>query len=218
MKIKRILSRALVFGLLVASSTTYASVIKFDIEGLDSLGSGTALVIDFIDGDGASSSVWVNGIATDGTTGLGEAIGSVTPLADGYLLDDSNFYSSLALTLTGASQLSLYLNTTHYPPAPGLFADVLALYLVDFATGIPSLFTDEPLGANALISWTPTGVGNGDLSVYGPTSTGPISWTAVFVNATGPTNSIPEPSPLLLLGAGIMAGLAVRHSLKEKQA
>lgn len=131
----------------------------------------------------------------------------------GYQLVDSVFYTSLLLEYSGVTQLSLRLDATNNAPALGMFADMLAIYILDVANGLPSVFTDEQLGTNALVSWTASGLDQGDLLVYGSLNPGTLSWTSTYINA--PNNPVPEPGVLPLLAIGV-AGLLVTKTLRRE--
>jgi hypothetical protein len=207
--------RAFLLAAIFAASVgqANASIMQFDISGLDSIGPNVRLGFDFIDGDGPSNTVRVGNINTDGTAGPVTLIGGASASAGGYLLEDSVFYTSLLLEYSGATQLSLRFETTNNAPAPGMFADMLAIYVLDVSSGLPSIFTDEPLGTNALMSWTASGIDNGDVLVYGPLSPVPVTWTSMYLN--DPNNPVPEPSALPLLAIGLV-GLLVTKSLRKE--
>ena len=196
--------------LAVSAGQANASIIQFDIAGLDAFGS-SLLSLDFIDGDGPSNSVYVSHINSDGIAGPVTLLGGAAASGGGYLLEDSVFYSNLQLEYSGATQISLRLETTNNAPALGMFEDRLAIYLLDVSNGLPSVFTDEPLGTNALMSWTASGFGQGNLLVYGLLDPVSVAWTATFLNDP---NSVPEPGALPLLAIGI-AGLLLTKTLRR---
>jgi hypothetical protein len=206
---------ALALAVLLAgvSLSSHASIIKFDVTGLDDLGPQVGVAFDFLDGDGVSNSVLVHGLASNGTAGPASFVGGASAVAGGYLLEDSDFFSSLTLEYVNASHLSLLLTTSNIAPALGMFADSLAIYLVDVSNGLPLLFTDELLGTNALFSWTATGQGDGELNVYGAAMPSVTAWTASFVS--GPVNGVPEPGVLSLFGFGLAGWLAMKSQRKE---
>ncbi len=179
----------------------HAITIQFDISGLASLGPDVLFGIDFIDGDGPSNSVSVRDINTNGTAGPVTLVGGASVSAGGYLLEDTVFYTSLLLEYSGGTQLSLQFNPTNNAPAPGMFADMLAIYVLDGSSGLPSIYTDEPLGTNALMSWTASGLNSGDLLVYGPSSPAPVTWSGTYIEDQ---NLISEPSALPLLAIGLI--------------
>lgn len=203
--------RTLFLAATLAASTgqVNASIIQFDIAGLDALGSNV-LGLDFIDGDGSSNSVYVSHINTDGIAGPVTLFGGASASVGGYLLEDLFFYNSLLLEYSGASQISLRLKATNNAPATGMFEDMLAIYLLD-GSGLSSVFTDEPLGTNALMSWTASGLGQGTLLIYGPSDPVPVTWTATFLNDPNP---VPEPGIPSLLAIGI-AGLLLTKTLRR---
>ncbi len=209
------ISRALLLAVIFSASSgqVSASTIQFDISGLDTLGQNMILGFDFIDGDGPSNNVKINLINTDGTAGSVTLFGGASTTADGYQLEDSTFYTNLLLEYLGASQISLRFDMTNNAPAPGMFADMLAIYVLDVFNGLPSIFTDEPLGTNALMSWSASGVDQGELLVYGSLLPTSVTWTSTFINA--PTNPVPEPAVLTLLALGI-AGLLVTKTLRKR--
>lgn len=189
-------------GLAASAAQAGASVIRFDLAGLDSLGPTVLLGIDLIDGDGPSNRAMVGHIVTDGVAGAVGLSGGAVATPGGFLLEYS-----------GATQLSLRLDTTHVAPAPGMFADMLAVYLLDVSSGLPSILTDEPLGSHALISWTASGFDQGELSVFGPLDPVQVSWAASFLDP--PANPVPEPGAMPLLALGI-AGLLFTRALRRE--
>jgi hypothetical protein len=84
--IVKVISIALLLAVAMAgsASTVNASIIKFDIAGLDSLGSSVLLGIDFIDGDGSSNSVQLSNFNSDGIAGTATLIGGASALTSGY--------------------------------------------------------------------------------------------------------------------------------------
>jgi hypothetical protein len=82
----KVISIALLLAVAMAgsASTVNASIIKFDIAGLDSLGSSVLLGIDFIDGDGSSNSVQLSNFNSDGIAGTATLIGGASALTSGY--------------------------------------------------------------------------------------------------------------------------------------
>lgn len=209
------ISLASMLATIVATSIgqAQASIIQFDISGLDSLGPDVLFAIDFIDGDGPSNTVNVSNINTDGTAGPVTLFGGASGTVGGYLLEDTVFYTSLLLEYSNATQLSLRFDMTNNAPMPGVFADMLSLYVLDVSSGLPAIFTDEPLGANALMSWTASGLNRGDLLVYGPLSPIQVTWSSTYHNDSNP---IPEPSALPLLAIGLIGLLATKSLRKER--
>lgn len=133
-------------------------------------------------------------------------------MAGGYLLKDSFFYTSLMLEYSGATQLSLRLNPSNNAPAPGMFADMLSIYVLDVTSGLPTIFTDEPLGTNALMSWAASGFDNGDIFVYGSLIPTQATWASAYLNDSN--NPVPEPGALPLLAIGL-AGLLFTKTLRK---
>lgn len=210
---KTIVGASLLAAGLASAAQAGASVIRFDLAGLDSLGPTVFLGIDLIDGDGPSNSVMVSHIVTDGVGGAVGFSGGAVATPGGFLLEDSVFYSNLLLEYSGATQLSLRLDTSHVAPAPGMFADMLAVYLLDASSGLPSILTDEPLGSHALISWSASGFDQGELSVFGPLDPVQVSWAASFLDP--PANPVPEPDAMPLLALGIAGLLFTRALCRE---
>lgn len=211
----KIIPVALLLAVVIAGSvsTVNASIIQFDIAGLDTLGSSVLLGVDFIDGDGPSNNVQLSHFNSDGVTRSATLIGGASAQMSGYQLDDSVFYTSLLLEYSGATQLSLRLDTTNNAPAPGMFADMLSIYILDVTSGLPSALTDEPLGTNALVSWTASGLGQGGLLVYGALNPSTLTWTSTYL--IDPTNPVPEPGVMPLLAIGV-AGLFATKILRKE--
>lgn len=193
------------------SGSATAGVLRFDLSGLNTLGTSTVFAVDFIDGDGPSNSVVIGPLLADGTSGPASLTGGAALIPDGFVLDDSSFFNSISWTLLGSSTLSLRLGTTNQAPFGGGFADMLAVYLLDPLTGLASVLTDEPLGSQALWSWAATGADLGDLRVYAPLAGTGLSWQVTFVDE----GTVPEPGTRALITLGL-AGLALSHFRRRR--
>ena len=191
-----------------------ATVIKLSFDGLSALGTDIQLAIDLVDGDGPSNTLKVFEITSDGTV-TGESLtGDATATSAGFDLQDTTFFSSLTLEFANATFLNLTLAATNNPPIPGAFADSVGIFLLDPATGLPAFFTNEPLGTNAILSWTASGDGN--LAVYDALDVAQVKWKAVVIDNSVPP--VPEPGTIILCTIGMLSAIWVIQRRKGTSA
>lgn len=176
-----------------------ATALKFTLEAPASLSGTTAyLAFALIDGDGeANNTVIVSDVDVDGTL----IPGLIT-------LTDASFSSVFLQPLTFGSQIRFNVTLTEErvggSPLPDSFAASL-LNGNDYFLS-PLLFnTSDPTGAGTLFAVDIDGSSSGARDVFTYAEAGdPVTWTLEPV-------AVPLPSTALLIGAGLLGGLAARR-------
>lgn len=170
---------ALVKFILLVSAMLASNTFAYQVTLDTSTWSGNQITIayDLIDGSPDSSRLILGAIAVDGTS-LGSA-GSI---------QDHNFYNSLEFQVALGNKLQIDFTLDFGGYTPGYFPDSFAIYLLD-AGGLPLFPTSDPSGADSIVQW--------DIGVVDP-----ITYVGQLI--IPPTNSVPEPSSLLLIFAGLV--------------
>ena len=120
-----------------------------------------------------------------------------------------SFFNELILNLTFGTSLAFEVHVPEYLISG--IPDQFSLFLLNSAY-LPMFPTSDPTGANALFV----------VDILGPDSVsalafGPATLNGNAVNIVVPGGSVPEPSILLLIGAG-MAGASVRSRSRRSKA
>ncbi|MCB1765326.1 MAG: NF038129 family PEP-CTERM protein [Candidatus Competibacteraceae bacterium] len=197
-------------GLLLSLSSSPtiagATVLRFMLDTSSLSGVTATLAFDFLNYDPASNSVTVTDFFTDGILGAASSVGSVTgTLPPGPVtLADSDFFNEFLQPLTLGNTVSFTLNLTEHAPS-GSPLDGFSFYLLN-ATATLSLFaTNDPIGGDALFAVDIDGASDGIRYPFDYAGTGdPVTWTLEPV-------TVPLPSTALLIGAGLLGGLAARR-------
>ena len=127
-------------------------------------------------------------------------------------LTDSNFFNVFLQELTFGSEIRFKLTLTQERVAGSQFPDSLAVYLLngsDYFSSPPLFSTTDPFSLDALFAVDIDGSSGGTVYNFAPVDTGlAVTWTVA------PVASIPLPSTALLIGAGLLGGLAARRRLR----
>jgi hypothetical protein len=92
--------------------------------------------------------------------------------------------------------------TDSAPSNPANPPDQISVFLLDTTNFLPIFPTSDPLGTDALFVVDLDGTAGGNISAFSPTVLGTNGLLSVVIPSQGP-GVIPEPSGLLLVGAGI---------------
>ena len=209
-----VLAASLAAFLLAAPLPASATALKFTLDTSSLLGTVGQLAFDFLNYDPASNSVTVSNFLTDGTLGDASTIiteGDVTgTLSPGPVtLTDTDFFNEFRQAITLGNQLSFILTLTENAPS-GSPLDSFSFFLLDQDTFPLFPTTDDPdpaVSGGTLFQVDINGLPSGDLRLF----------EAVNVNVTWsvePVASIPLPSTALLIGAGLLGGLAARRRMR----
>ena len=124
-------------------------------------------------------------------------------------LTDSNFFNVFLQELTFGSEIRFKLTLTQERVAGSQFPDSLAVYLLngsDYFSSPPLFSTTDPFSLDALFAVDIDGTPGGAPYLFNYADTGdPVTWTLE------PVASVPLPSTALLVGAGLLGGLAARR-------
>ena len=165
------------------------------------------MAFDFIDGDGVmNNTVVVSDFSTDGTLGTASTSGNVTGtlISGPVTLTDTDFFNEFLQEIALGNSVSFTLNLTENAPS-GSPPDSFAFFLLDVVTFLPLFETTDPTSAGALFAVDINGTSSGMLYNFAPTDTGSgVTWIVA------PVASVPLPSTALLIGAGLLGGLAAR--------
>ncbi|MFZ1827421.1 MAG: NF038129 family PEP-CTERM protein [Candidatus Competibacteraceae bacterium] len=185
----------------------HATTLQFSLDTASLASTAAYLAFDFIDGDSISgnNTVVVSDFYTTGTLGNSSVSGGVTgTLIPGPVkLTDSGFSNEFLQELTLGDTIRFTLNLTEQRASGSLIPDSFSFFLLDDAFA-PVFATTDPTSAGALFAVDIDGTCGGNLQIFAPITTGP-TWTV-----TSPT-SVPLPSTALLMGAGLLAGIAARR-------
>ncbi|TVR66969.1 MAG: PEP-CTERM sorting domain-containing protein [Candidatus Competibacteraceae bacterium] len=203
--------------LLAAPLSASATILQFSLNTLSLSGTSGVLAFDFIDGDGkaGNNTAVISDFSTNGTLDEDDIViygdaGDVTGELPGPLtLVDSGF-SIYEQRFTFGTTLSFTLTLTQQRGG-GIFPDSFAFYLLeryeDPELGeifIPLFETTDPLGANALFAVDIDGSRGGDVFLFEAVEAS-VTWTLE------PVATVPVPSTVWLLGAGLLGGLMARR-------
>lgn len=209
-----VLAASLAAFLWAAPLPASATALQFTLD-TSSLSGTASLVFDFIgnDGDDGNNTITISDFFTDGTLGATDTQGGVAgTLSPGLLtLTDSDFFNVFLQELTFGSEIRFKLTLTQERVAGSQFPDSLAVYLLngsDYFSSPPLFATTDRFGLDALFAVDIDGSSGGNLDVF----------QAVDANVTwivAPVASIPLPSTALLIGAGLLGGLAARRRVVQ---
>lgn len=190
----------------MAPLTVSATVLQFTLNTSPLSGTNASLAFDFLNYDPAPNSVIINDFFTDGILGVASTVGDVTgTLIPGPVtLADADLFNEFLQLLTLGNTVSFTLNLTEHAPSGSPF-DGFSFYLLN-ATATLSLFaTDDPTRGDALFAMDIDGTPSGIRYPFTYAGTGePVTWTLEPV-------TVPLPSTVLLIGAGLLGGLAARR-------
>jgi len=187
-----------------------ATTLQFTFDAGSLAGTAASLAFDFIDGDGiaGNNTVVVSDFYTTGTLGNSSIMGGVAVTHPGpfpVTLTDSDFFNEFLQELTLGGTIRFTLDLTEQRASGSPTPDSFSFFLLnDSLFPLPLFATTDPLGLDALFAVDIDGISGGDLQIFAPITTGP-TWTVT--SAT----SVPLPSTALLLGAGLLAGIAARR-------
>jgi hypothetical protein len=177
-------------------------------------GTSAYLAFDFLNSDPTPNSATISDFLTDGTLGAASTIiteGGVTgTLIPGPVtLTDTEFFNEFRQVITLGKQLSFTLTLTENAPS-GSPLDSFSFFLLDDALS-PLFDTDDPTGAGALFAVDIDGAPGGARSPFNYAGAGePVTWTLE------PVAAVPLPSTALLIGAGLLGGLAARRRTNRR--
>lgn len=211
-----VFAASLAFVLWAIPLPASATALHFTLDTPALAGASASLAFDFLDGDGVvNNTITISDFATDGTLGVVSTLGgaSGTLIPGPVTLSDTDFFNEFLQSLTLGTTLSFTLNLTEQAPV-GPFADAFSFFLLDASGWLPLLATtDDPdpaFSAGTLFQVDIDGSPTGALQVFAPTDPGAtVTWTVE------PVVSVPLPSTALLLGAGLLGGLAMRRRSKH---
>lgn len=207
------LAAVLAVPLLAAAAPAGATTLRFDLDTTALSGTAAYLAFDFIAGDDflGNNTVVIRDFTTDATS-LGTAVttGTVSGDLPGLVtLTDSGF-SELLQPLTLGNAVHFTLDLTEHR-ATGPLPDAFSFFLLDSVYS-PLFSTDDPTGGGTLFAVDITGTPSGTRYRYVYTDTGtPVTWTLNPVAA-------PEPSTMLLFGAGLLGWMTHRRRRQASSA
>jgi hypothetical protein len=120
---------------------------------------------------------------------------------------DSDFFNEFLQELTLGDTIRFTLNLTEQRASGSPTPDSFSFFLLD-ASWSPLFATTDPLGSNALFAVDLDGTSSGNLQIFTPITAGP-TWTVM------PPTSVSLPSTVVLLGAGLLAGIAARRRMTQ---
>lgn len=211
---KRFFSLIAVSGLLLVASTRVAKADTFDVSLNTSSLSGTwALAFEFIDGDGvADNNLTLTGFSLGGGSVAAPAdylgtTGVSGDITSGISMDDSGGLALFTQDFNPGSTLSFVLTTTNN--FAGVTPDGFSMLLCD--VGLDTCYSDDPDGALLELGLDGTALSPLSFTTNGAS---PLGLPAPVVTE-GSSGSVPEPSSLLLLGAGMLALGCGGHFLRR---
>ena len=194
------LRSAILAASLGACSTSFAGLTFNVVVDTTSLGGSNAtLAFVFLDGGSPSNSVVLSTLASNGTQGTASITGDVTGSGP-WTFSDTSFFNELLVDFTPmGTSLSFSFTATDNPADAGSSPDSFAFTILDSASQLPLIATDDPLGTDALFFMN---LGNGEqgLNVYNPI----LAPDQIFSIEVTPAN-VPEPATLALLVVGFGA-------------
>ena len=196
-----VLAASLAAVLWAAPLPASATALKFTLEAPASLSSITAyFAFDFIDGDlVVNNTVTVSDFDIDGTL-----------IAGPITLKDTGLSNVFLQPFTFGSRISFNLTLTEESVVGSPLPDSFVAFLLsgnDYFSS-PLLFdTTDPTGAGTLFAVDIDDAGTRYLSTYAGSGE-PVTWTLE------PVASVPLPSTALLIGAGLLGGLAARRRVQ----
>jgi hypothetical protein len=172
------------------------------------------LAFDFIDGDSISgnNTVVVSDFYTTVTLGNSSVSGGVTgTLIPGPVkLTDSGFFNEFLQELTLGDTIRFTLNLTEQRASGSPTPDSFVFFLLDDLL-LPLFATTDPTSADALFAVDIDGTSGGVRYNFAYAGTNdPVTWTLE------PVASVPLPSTALLMGAGLLGGLAARRRINRR--
>ncbi len=127
-------------------------------------------------------------------------------------LTDSDFFNEFLQELTFGSEIRFKLTLTQRAGCGVAVPDSLAVYLLngsDYFSSPPLFSTTDPFSLDALFAVDIDGTPGGTPYLFNYADTGePVTWTLE------PVASVPLPSTALLVGAGLLGGLAARRRMR----
>ena len=202
-----ILAASLAAILWVAPLTANATALQFTLETPSLSGATAYLAFDFINGDGVvNNTVTISDFATDGTLGVASPTGgaSGTLIPGPVTLTDTDLFNSFLQALTLGASLSFTVNLTEQPSV-ALFPDSFAFSLLnDSAFAAVRDHRSVWLGCALCLRYRWPIQGDA-IHLCPERNRFTVTW------AVGPVASVPLPSTVWLLGAGLLGGLAVRR-------
>lgn len=195
--------------LLVAPLSASATVLQFTLHTSSLSGPAASLAFDFIDGDGVlgNNTAVISGFSTDGTLDNdaveidGDVSGTLNP--GPMTLMDTGFSSFLQPLALGTT-LSFTLTLTQQSDSNGDLPDSFAFFLLDPDTFLPLFKTTDPTDVGALFAVDIDGSSGGELLLFEAVDA-EVTWIVE------PVATVPLPSTVLLIGAGLLGGLAARR-------
>jgi len=172
------------------------------------------LAFDFIgnDGDTGNNTVTISDFYTDGALNLTSSsivngVTLTTPSPPGPFpiqLTDSALFNEFLQPMTLKTTLSFTVELTEQQGSGGFSPDSFAFFLLD-ASYFPLFATDDPTGGDALFAVDIDGSSSGIRYSFTYADSGqPVTWMLEPV-------TVPLPSTALLIGAGLLGGLAARR-------
>lgn len=214
---------AVVAALLIQSPAQADSVYDITINTASLSGTGAALTFDFIAGGGTqSNSVTISNFETDGVLGSASTSGSATGALPGAVsLSNSSFFNELQQGMTLGSSISFQVDAATNAPTGGSLNDTFSLFLLDPTASNSLTNTNDPTGADSLLTLQIDGTSGGNLAVYGG-GTSPL----ITVSAVPPSTAAPEIDAasamsaltLLLGGVAVLRGRRIETKCMVKPA
>jgi hypothetical protein len=199
-----------VCSLLLSPSNALAVPYVIEVDTTPIAGQEAQLTLDFIEGGPPSNSATISLFSTDAILGNFSGTGGVSGTLPGsVLLTDTAFFNEYMHTLILGSNVALTLETTTNAPDSGASPDAFSLFLLNSGTSLPLFSTTDPSGADALLALDITGAAQGMLRVFSALG------QEVVVTVTLPSNVIPEPGSIILLGTGL-GGVAWRLARRKQ--
>jgi len=198
------------------STPARATALQLTLDTASLAGTAANLAFDFIDGDSISgnNTVVVSDFYTTGTLGNSSVIGGVTgTLIPGPVkLTDSDFFNEFLQELTLGDTIRFTLNLTEQRASGSPTPDSFVFFLLDDQLlPLPLFATTDPTRADALFAVDIDGTSGGVRYNFAPKDTDvAVTWTLE------PVASVPLPSTALLMGAGLLGGLAARRRINRR--